>query len=173
MEIKRPLLFSVFLLLSLAGSVHGQVIQTKDYYEVINDYLIVAASKDYKEARKIAIDCSEKLQISFHERGAVFDTVKRELVYPKDTLGILGDNNGNIIRGLRYINPYEADNGVYITIEQTDNYSWNLKPGLYIVVLGSANRGDGTLKTLLVKAKKIYPDSYIKTTILFKDACGQ
>lgn len=167
-------IFCTMLLSGATLASTAQLIETKDYSKVLNDYLIVASKNDYKEALSIARECAEKLKVAFHDRGAKLDTKYNELVYPKDTCDSLARNPERpciIIRGLSWHNVCEADNGIYITIEESANYP-GLDKGLFIVVLGSGEKGDADLRTMLPKAKKIIPDSYIKTMTLYEDGCG-
>jgi hypothetical protein len=145
------------------------------YYSVVNDFLIIASKKNYLEAEKIAKDCAKKLNIPFRSRGAILDTARNKIDYPNDTcitLGLSGQFPCEIVRGMRGITAEQKDNGIYLTIEPTFEYA-NLTRGLFIVVLGSGNPGDQSLRTWLKKAKKEYPSSYIKTVVLFGDGCGQ
>ncbi len=146
MKVKTIILSSTLFLLGLTTA-FGQVTKTKDYYKVENDYLIIASKKDYKEAEQIAKEASQKLKIHYNTRGAALDTATNTLVYSKDTCEALGGKNNypcNRIRGLLGVNPEPKDNGIYITVEQTDNYS-NLTKGYFAIIPGS---GKWEIRTL-------------------------
>jgi len=122
------------------------------YYTVVNDFLIVATKKNYEEAEKIAKECAQKLDV--------------DIYFKKDSADL--DSR----RGIAGVNPDTKEDGIYISVEYTNDYI-NLTSNYYCVVLGSGPPGDSELKDWLEKAKKIYPDSYIKTTILYGDGCGE
>src|SRR5436309_2623794 len=96
------------------------------YYCALNDYLVVAARKDRVSAEKIAIECSQKLNIPFRTRVKGPDAVTGLIVYYTDTCrtyGVPGTYAFGEVRGLRGVNAEEEDNGLYVTVEWSGSYA--------------------------------------------------
>jgi len=119
-------------------------------------FLIIQSTKDYSAALRTAKLASQKLNIDMNLRGYYHDKTEG---LKTDSICGCGEDHGYIARG-RY------DDGEYISIEYSDNYT-GFAEGYYIVVAASNRRNNRQLSKTLKKAKRYYKDAYVKNASVY------
>lgn len=120
--------------------------------------IILASSKDYRQARKTAESIAKKTRIPFSTRGTVYDA-NRGLVWPDSWDD---DIYAGTYYGRRY-NDCGAGESQCISIERSDFY-FGLEPGYYIVVGGLMGDNEDRV---LARYRRVVHDAYAKKTIIY------
>jgi len=152
------------LLLALGGvpdqsSIDKAVQQTVEKYikqaTVQVGFVIAKSTTNYSEALSSAKTASSTLGLPLKLRDLV-PNKKTGLTYPRaDCEREVGGYPCYFARG-------RFDSGSYVSIEHSTAYA-EFKPHLFIVVLASGAKNDPMLRTTLEKARKTFPDAYLRT----------
>lgn len=138
-------------------------LSTHLWAEAVNDnipmikkqFLIVKSTKSYLEAKQLAEKLSQRLNIKLDLRNLQYHE-KNFLTMPqKDCKSEEIDYPFYVPRG-RY------DDGIYISIEHSDNYE-NFKDGYYIVIAASGE----DVKEYLKPVKEVIKDAYVKSSKVY------
>ncbi len=122
---------------------------------VEKDFLIVKTTKVYSEAKKFLIDFSKC-------SGIAIDL--REVSY-QDKIGLTPKKEVCLESGFIYpcyIARGRYDDGVYLSIEHSDEYEGFTK-GYYVVMAASGDIGKKTIQNV----KEFVSDSYIKKSMVY------
>ena len=136
----------LLILVLISGVAYGQM-TVEDMSPNIG-FVIVYSTENFEAAKKIAINAADQLNDSL----VVLD---KESDFDKQYKCGCGEMHDRMPRG-RY------DDGTYISVERGDDRH-GFTNGIYLVVVGSGYNNKGQLSQRLEKAKKIYPDSYLKS----------
>jgi hypothetical protein len=124
---------------------------------VKKSFLIILSSKNYTEAKKIAVEASSKLNVKLDLRALKPNKESGLTFSTKECEGNGWDYPCYVSRG-RY------DDGEFVTIDYSDAFDGFAK-GYYIVTTAS---GDAALvKEALAKVKKLYKTAYVKQTEIY------
>lgn len=150
----KRILFLLFCSISFFANA-----QKEELPYIKKEFLIIHSSKDYESALKKANEASKKLKIKIALRD----------LKPNKEIG-LSYSNAACEDEFGFFPCYVArgryDDGIYVSIEYSDAYL-EFEKGYYIVVLSSFINNDAKNKNLLVKAKKIYKDAYLKASKVY------
>ncbi len=123
-------------------------------------FIIIASTKSLEEAYDIARKAEHKTGFKFQDSRVEVDTVNGGLTFPPDTCKTSGFDYPCYVPRGRY------DDGIYFSIESSNNYDGFTKD-FYIIIAGSGSNENDELKTTLTKIKRYYPDCYIKKSKIY------
>jgi hypothetical protein len=149
-------IYSLVLLFSFIAT-NAQTETTEDRPFVKKSFLIILSSKNYTEAKKLAVKAASKLHVKLDLKGLKPNKESGLTFNSKECEGNGWDYPCYVSRG-RY-----AD-GEFVTIDYSNAFNGFAK-GYYIVTTAG---GDAALvKKALVKVKKLYKTAYIKQTEIY------
>ena len=148
----------IILIVLLCGVVFVQADENDDLIAsqyIDNQFLITKSTKSYKEAKKFAQELAQKTGIKLDLRDLHYHKDER-LSFPK-----------KICEEESYEYPCyyprgRGNDGVYISIEHSDNYEGFTK-GYYIVLAASGDES----KKMLKRVKSVVKDAYVKTSKVY------
>jgi hypothetical protein len=149
----------LLIMLFLSGAIFADSAIDDEAYPIPKEkkeFLIVKATKNYKEAKKYAKNISKKLEIKLDLRGLIFHE-SNFLTEPKEVCEEHWGKEGfpcYIARG--------REDDVYVSVEHTNQYD-EFSNGYYIVVVATGEKLDTRLK----KVKKVVKDAYVKRAIIY------
>lgn len=123
------------------------------------DFLIIASTKNIKEAFALAKKASEKTGYRFRDNALQKDSVSGA-TFPIDTCKTFGFEFPCYVARGRY------DDGAYFSVEYSDAYS-GFKKGFFIVIAANGHKDNEEFKNAVKKIKLQYPKSYIKRTTVY------
>jgi hypothetical protein len=147
-------IFSLIILCSFIGANAQKADET---YNVKQSFLIILSTKNYTEAKKMAIEAVGKLKIKLDLRGLKPNKESGLTFTPKKCKEDGWEFPAYISRG-RY------DAGEYVSIEYSDSFK-GFARGYYIVTTASGEAD--AVKATLTKVKKIYKNAYSKETDVY------
>lgn len=120
------------------------------------EFVIVKSTPAYGEARRAAVDAAKRLgvrldlrELSPHRRGG--------LTFPrKECEDSAFDYPCYVARG-------RDDDGFYVSVEYSTAYA-GFRPGLYVVIVASDEKGGPIAMDAAIKAKKLFKDAYVRRT---------
>jgi len=120
------------------------------------DFVIVRSTAKYEEARRVATEAARRLQIPLNLRDLA----------PHPSLGLTfprKDCEDGRFEYPCYIARGRGDDGFYVSIEYSSAYP-GFKPGLYVVIVASEDKGGSVVKRAAKAARKIFRDAYTRRT---------
>src|SRR5262245_29462350 len=126
---------------------------------VKKDLVIIASTKSYDAAKRVATSAAEKLSVPLDLRGLTYNQ-KAGLSLPEQECRDEFDTYPCYPPRGRW------DDGVYVSVEHTSGYP-SLTPGMYIVVVANSDHGSSTVREALAHAQVPYPDAYIRTVDVY------
>jgi hypothetical protein len=123
------------------------------------EFVIVKSTASYAEAHRVALDASKRLGLRLDLRD-LSPTKGGGLSFPKAMCEDDGwETPCYVARG-------REDAGAYVSIESSNAYS-EFKPGFYVVMLASGQKGDSEVRKVLAKARTVLPDTYAKVASVY------
>ncbi|MBC7863588.1 MAG: hypothetical protein IAF38_11470 [Bacteroidia bacterium] len=117
-------------------------------------FVILFSGKDFDSTLSFAKTSAKKLKLKFDESRVQKDSLTH-LTFPKT----ICESNG--FSSPCYVARGRFDDGIYISIEYSDDYNGFAK-GYYLVIAASGEPADAKLKSEFQKIKKSFPKSYRK-----------
>lgn len=118
-------------------------------------FVIAKSTTSYAEALAAAKTAASALGLPLELRGLV-PSKKTGLTYPRaECEREVGEYPCYFARG-------RFDSGAYVSIEHSTAYA-EFKPSLFIVILASGAKNEPVLRTTLEKARRKFPDAYLRT----------
>lgn len=145
------LLIGIIALLSKASFAQEE----PEYHPYLDQsFLIIASSKDFKSAEKVAKQAQKKMELEY----------RTKTYYPDKKEGFKTDEVCNCGEIHDYFPRGSHDDGNYISIEYSSAYE-GFSEGYYIVIVASGPKE--TVESELPKAKEVYPQAYIKNSEIY------
>jgi hypothetical protein len=123
---------------------------------VEKDFVIVKSTATYREARRAAADAARRLgvrldfrDLSPHRRGGLTFSKK--------------ECEGNAFDYPCYVARGRGDDGFYVSVEYSTAYA-GFRPGLYVVIVASDEKGGQIAMEAATAAKKVFKDAYVRRT---------
>ncbi len=123
------------------------------------DFLIIASTKNIKEAFVLAKKAAERTGFKFRDNALQKDTIIGA-TFPIDTCKSAGFEWPCYVARGRY------DDGAYISVEYSDAYK-GFQKGFFIVIAANGSKDNEEFKTAVKTIKKNYPKSYVKRTTVY------
>lgn len=149
-------IYSLILIFSFISS-NAQTTKAEEKPYVKKSFLIILSSKNYTEAKKLAVEAASKLNLKLDLRALKPNKESGLSFNAKECEGNGWDYPCYVSRG-RY------DDGEFVTIDYSDAFDGFAK-GYYIVSTASGNAK--LVKTALAKVKKLYKTAYTKQTEIY------
>lgn len=154
------LIVSVFFFTSLSSQIEtAPTTESSSSPYAERDFLIIASTKNIKEAFALAKKASEKTGYRFRDNALQKDSVSGA-TFPIDTCKTFGFEFPCYVARGRY------DDGAYFSVEYSDAYS-GFKKGFFIVIAANGHKDNEEFKNAVKKIKIQYPKSYIKRTTVY------
>jgi hypothetical protein len=122
-------------------------------------FLILASTKNIKEAFKLAQAAAKKTGFKFRDNLLQKDSVNGA-TFPVDTCKTAGFEWPCYVARGRY------DDGSYISVEYSNAYS-GFQKGYFIVVAANGFKENEEFKQAVKTVKQYYPKSYVKRTTVY------
>ncbi len=127
--------------------------------EVKKYFLIGASDQNYEQALLKASKLSQQLDLKLELRGLIPHTEEGLTWSQEECIGNGWNAPCYVARGR------EAD-AQYVSIEWSNRYQ-GFSKGYYIVILASDTENSTDLKAFTTKVKKVAPDAYVKSTMVY------
>jgi len=147
--VKKPFIFLIILFL-------GQFSSAQDEYQPFLDrsFLIVSSTLDFESAEKIAVEAKRRLKLNY----------PTSVYFPADSVGFKTNKQCECGNVHDYFPRGSHDAGNYVSIEYSSGYK-GFTEGYYIVIVSSGQKS--SVEKELRKAKKHFPQAYIKTAEIY------
>ncbi|MDZ4664157.1 MAG: hypothetical protein SGJ15_04715 [Bacteroidota bacterium] len=122
-------------------------------------FLIIASTKNIKEAFTLANAASKKTGLKFRDNALEKDTIAGA-TFPIDTCKTFGFEWPCYVARGRY------DDGAYVSVEYSNAYT-GFKKGYFIVIAANGHKENEEFNRAVKKIKQHYPKSYVKRTLVY------
>ena len=154
---RRRVVLTSLVLLAVSVASRGGESELSPWVE--KAFVILKSTSSYEEALSFVKSAAARLNVEVDLRELSADG-RLGLTFPRGTCEEeWGEFPCYFPRG-------RWDDGVYLSIEYSSGYK-GFTSGLYIVVMANGSKESEEARAALVRAKAVYPDAYMKTTLVY------